>query len=56
MGPAVDLAHVQHDAGLHRLGDRAVILPAHVRQHLAAVLVDVRGGVVAGIVGKGAMV
>ncbi|MNT52832.1 hypothetical protein D3C72_1898760 [compost metagenome] len=43
---------MQHDAGFHRLGDRAVILPAHVGQHLAAVLIDVQGGVVARIVGE----
>ncbi len=52
MGPAVELAHVQHDATLYRLGDRAVILPAHIGQHLADVLIDMQGGVVARIVGK----
>ncbi|MNH01229.1 hypothetical protein D3C79_604430 [compost metagenome] len=49
---AEHLALVQHHAQLGSPGDRAVVLPAHVGQHLAGVLIDMQGGIVARVVGE----
>ncbi|MCY1453430.1 hypothetical protein D9M71_704170 [compost metagenome] len=43
---------MQHHAQLGGTGHRAVVVPAHIGQHLAGVLVDMQGGVVARVVGE----
>ena len=52
VGQAEHLALVQHGATLHRPRHQAVVGPADVRQHLAAVLVQVQGGVMARVIGE----